>query len=84
MPAAHCWCGFTEAPDETITDHLLAAFTPDDSRGPDGQVHDEGQPGHCLCGLALATSAGLDEHFLAVFTPGDRVGNDGGTHKPQP
>jgi hypothetical protein len=80
MPCTQCACGFTETADETITDHLLTAFSPSDNRGLDGQVHLEGARGQCLCGLVPGTPGGLDEHFLAVFTTGDSRTPDGTSH----
>jgi hypothetical protein len=84
MIAAQCTCGFTELADEEITDHLLLAFEPRDSKGNDGQVHEERQHLHCACGLAATTSQGLDAHLLAAFTPRDATGNDGRRHAPAP
>ncbi len=83
MPVSGCSCGFTETADETITDHLLAAFTPPDNRGADGRVHEERQRGRCLCGLVADATGLLDDHFLTVFTPGapNARGRDGGTHE---
>jgi anti-sigma regulatory factor (Ser/Thr protein kinase) len=79
-PARHCSCGFTEAADETLTDHFLSVFVPPDCRGPDGRVHEEGDRGHCLCGLAAAAPGALDDHFLSVFTPVGSIGRDGARH----
>jgi hypothetical protein len=81
MAETRCSCGFREGADETMTDHLLEAFTPRACRGNDGHLHEEAFPAlTCLCGFAAATGQELDEHFLAVFTPGDRVGLDGRVH----
>jgi hypothetical protein len=77
-PATRCLCGFTEVADETLTDHLLFVFTPADSRGPDGVVHDEGTVRTCLCGFY----GQLDVHFLTAFTPTDAIGSDGHKHQP--
>ena len=59
MTGTRCACGFAEAGDETITDHLLEAFTPPGSRGNDGLPHEEAFPAlACLCGFtAEATGA---------------------------
>lgn len=74
MAGERCSCGFTETADETITDHLLEAFVPEDCLGSDGRVHAEVQPDlTCSCGLAAATPGELDAHFLRVFTPGDPI-----------
>jgi hypothetical protein len=83
MADAYCTCGFTEdeAADETISDHLLAVFTPGDDKGNDGRFHLEAEPDlTCLCGLATAMADELDAHFLAVFTPDDGIGHDGKRH----
>lgn len=42
MDDVRCSCGFAEARDETIGDHLIEVFAPDDGKGPDGKVHSEG------------------------------------------
>jgi hypothetical protein len=82
MTAGRCSCGFTEAGDETITDHLLEVFTPQACRGSDGHLHEEAFPAlSCLCGFAAATGRELDDHFLARFTPAGAVGPDGVVHK---
>ena len=82
MADARCSCGFSEAGDETITDHLLEVFAPEDCRGSDGLVHEEVRPDlTCSCGLVAATAGELDAHFLRVFTPGDLVGRDGRKHE---
>ena len=83
MTNCQCTCGFTETvgADETIGDHLLEVFAPDDGRGPDGLVHLEGEVGlFCLCGAGGSVQE-LDAHLLAVFTPGDSVGRDGVKHE---
>ena len=81
MADARCTCGFTEAGDERIGDHLAEVFAPDDGKGPDGLVHLEGEAGlSCMCG-AGGSVADLDAHFLAVFTPADHIGRDGGKHE---
>jgi anti-sigma regulatory factor (Ser/Thr protein kinase) len=77
-----CTCGFTEAADETLTDHFLAVFAPPDCRGSDGRVHEEGDRGRCLCGLTAPGPAALDDHFLSVFTPVSSIGRDGARHQP--
>jgi len=80
MAAARCSCGFTELADESITDHLLQAFEPEDGQGNDGQVHEERRPRACACGRTASTAEELDHHFLAVFTPADATGRDGTRH----
>jgi hypothetical protein len=82
MTARQCTCGFTEADgaDETISDHLLEVFAPDDGKAADGLVHLEGDALSCLCG-AGGSAAELDAHFLAVFTPADSAGRDGASHQ---
>lgn len=80
MIAARCSCGFTELADESLADHLLQAFVPDDSIAPDGQVHEETSRLTCRCGLAASTPAGLDTHFFRVFTPLDAVDREGRKH----
>ena len=80
MANARCACGFSEAGDETIDDHLAEVFTPDDGKGPDGKVHLEGQADlFCQCG-AGGSAVELDAHLLAVFTPAGRIGRDGEQH----
>jgi hypothetical protein len=70
MASARCSCGFCEAGDETIDDHLIEVFAPDDGKGPDGKVHLEGEANlFCLCG-AGGSAAELDAHLLAVLNPG--------------
>jgi hypothetical protein len=67
---------------EAMTDHLLAAFAPDDSRATDRLVHEEWTVAlTCSCGVAATTAANLDRHFLAVFTPADQIGRDGRAHR---
>jgi hypothetical protein len=84
VTGVRCACGFTEAGDETITDHLLEAFVPADGMAADGRAHEEGDPaGACLCGAAFAGPRELDAHFIAAFTPSDSVGRDGKRHIPQ-
>jgi hypothetical protein len=79
---AQCSCGFTEADDETIGDHLFEMFAPDDGRAPDGLVHLEGEANlFCLCGVG-GSAQDLDAHFLAIFTPADLIGRDGDKHEP--
>jgi hypothetical protein len=85
MPATQCACGFiaNEADDQTIADHLLEVFAPEDDKGTDGRVHLEGERSlTCLCGLVAASSEELDAHFVAVFTPADEMGRDGKKHHP--
>ena len=82
MIAAQCLCGFTELADEEITDHLLVVFEPEDRRGSDGLVHEEGENLVCACGLAAITSEELDLHFLKVTVPDDAIGHDGRRHGP--
>jgi hypothetical protein len=81
MAHARCSCGFTEAGDETIGDHLYEMFAPDDGKGPDGLMHLEGEKElFCLCG-AGGSATELDAHFLGLFTPADSAGRDGAIHK---
>lgn len=81
MADARCSCGFTEAADETIGDHLFEVFAPDDGKGPDGKVHLEGETSlFCLCG-AGGSAEKLDAHFTEIFTPADSVAPDGVAHK---
>jgi hypothetical protein len=82
MTAAMCLCGFTELADETLDDHLLLVFTPDDMRGNDGRVHEEGTALACVCGFAASTAEALDGHFRTVFTPDNAIGKDGSKHRP--
>lgn len=83
MINARCSCGFSEGGDERIGDHLLEVFTPGDSRGSDGLVHEEWTATlTCSCGVATTTPNELDAHFLAVFTPDNAVGRDGNKHEP--
>ena len=84
MSGTRCSCGFTEVAGagETIGDHLLEVFTPDDGKAADGRVHLEGEAGlFCMCGAGGST-AELDAHFLAVFTPAGFTGSDGVKHEP--
>ena len=70
MAGARCSCGFTEAEgaDETISDHLLEVFTPEDDKGTDGRYHLEGAPDlACACGLAAAAAAEARRAFPAGF-----------------
>jgi len=80
--AVGCSCGFTELADEELTDHLEQVFEPNDRRGNDGLVHEEGIPLTCLCGLWVIMPEELDVHFLKVFTPADAIGRDGHKHSP--
>ncbi len=83
MTAAQCVCGFTEAEgaDETISDHLLEVFTPDDGRAADGKVHLEGDADlFCMCGVG-GSAAELDAHLLTVFMPDHHIGRDGHKHE---
>jgi hypothetical protein len=42
MTSQHpCACGYEAASADDLADHLAEAFTPDDDRAPDGQVHAE-------------------------------------------
>jgi hypothetical protein len=83
MTPAQCVCGFTEdeAGNETIGDHLLEVFAPEDGRAADGLVHLEGEADlFCMCG-AGGSAEELDAHFLVVFTPADLTGHDGHKHE---
>ncbi|MCW2929407.1 MAG: hypothetical protein JWM19_369 [Actinomycetia bacterium] len=72
-----------EAADQTLGDHLLEAFAPEDDKGADGLVHLEGERKlRCFCGLAAATPGELDAHLIAKFTPDDAIGRDGKKHHP--
>jgi hypothetical protein len=80
---ARCSCGFTEpeGADETISDHLLEVFPPEDDKGADGRVHLEGDPGlTCLCGFKAGATGELDSHFLDMFAPANRVDPGGIEH----
>jgi hypothetical protein len=81
MPGAQCLCGFTELDDETIADHLAVAFTPDDSVGNDGMVHEELSGRACACGFASGSADDLEGHLLASFASGDGIGLDGKRHE---
>jgi hypothetical protein len=84
MPTVECTCGFTETDgtDESIGDHLLEMFAPEDGRAADGLVHLEGEANlFCMCG-AGGSAQELDAHFLTVFTPADSIGRDGEKHQP--
>jgi hypothetical protein len=81
MTPVNCTCGFTELADETLTDHLVWVFTPEDGMGNDGMLHEETGHRTCLCGLTAATPDDLDQHFLKVFAPDDAVGRDGHKHE---
>jgi hypothetical protein len=81
MTPVNCTCGFTELADETLTDHLVWVFTPEDGLGNDGMLHEETGHRTCLCGLAATTPDDLDQHFLKVFTPDDAIGRDGNRHE---
>jgi hypothetical protein len=86
MTTAQCTCGFTEnaGADETVEDHLLEVFAPEDGKGSDGMVHLEGEVAlFCLCG-AGGSAERLDAHLLAVFTPAGGVGRDGIKHERLP
>jgi hypothetical protein len=83
MTAAKCVCGFTEDEngDETIDDHLIEVFAPEDGRAADGLVHLEGEAVlFCMCGVGGSVGE-LDTHFLAVFTPADLIGADARKHE---
>jgi hypothetical protein len=91
-----CACGYEAVSADDLCDHLAEAFTPDDDRAPDGQVHAEAASDTargvasvpralaCLCGHRAAGIAGLDAHLLAAFTPAHRIGRDGARHEPGP
>jgi hypothetical protein len=84
MSGQRCTCGFTEPnkEGETIADHLLRVFTPEDDKGADGRVHLEGEPRlACLCGFQADAPEELDSHFLEMFIPADRVDPGGVEHK---
>ena len=67
--------------DETIGDHLLEVFAPEDDMGADGQAHFEGDPAlTCRCGLRASAIAELDSHFLEMFVPAGRAGPGGVEH----
>ena len=80
--ATRCACGFERLQDEEVSDHLLAAFVPDDSLGPDGQLHEERELRACSCGFSAASGKELDDHFLTVFMPDDCLDPDGIRHSP--
>jgi hypothetical protein len=83
MISGRCICGFTEddTADETIGDHLIEVFAPDDGKAADGRLHLEGEASlFCMCGAGGSASE-LDAHFLAVFTPADLIGRDGEKHE---
>jgi hypothetical protein len=80
--ATRCSCGFARLEDEEVSDHLLAVFVPEDSLGPDGQIHEEEELRACSCGFSAASGAELDAHFITVFMPGDCVDRDGVRHSP--
>jgi hypothetical protein len=78
-----CTCGFTEAngDDETLADHLLWVFTPEDDKDAGVQVHLEGDRElTCLCGFRASKTGELDSHFLEMFVPVDRVDSGGVEH----
>jgi hypothetical protein len=79
-----CACGFSETAggDDTITDHLLEVFAPQNCRGNDGLVHEEAFSAlSCLCGFTATTCQELDDHFLEQFTPADSVALGGVLHQ---
>lgn len=83
MTAQRCSCGFTEtaSTDETISDHLVEVFAPEDGKAADGRVHLEGSAHlFCLCGTG-GSAQELDAHLLQVFTPADSVARDGVKHE---
>jgi hypothetical protein len=84
MWATRCACGFERLEDEEVSDHLLAAFEPDDAIGTDGQVHQEDANRVCSCGFSAVTGDQLDAHFLAESMPADSVDGDGVRHGPVP
>ena len=77
--ATTCVCGFTELADEVLVDHLSLMFTPDDSTGNDGVVHEELDTRACSCGFS-GTSDEIGAHMLAAFTPANGIGHDGKAH----
>jgi hypothetical protein len=81
MPIARCLCGFAELDDETIADHLAVVFTPDDSVGNDGKVHEELSEHACACGFSAGSARDLEGHLVAMFTPADSTGLDGQRHE---
>jgi hypothetical protein len=82
MADERCSCGFAEPADETMTDHLLEAFAPDDSRAADGVIHEEWAATlACSCGVVAAAPAELDRHFLAIIIPADPVDRNGLRHE---
>jgi hypothetical protein len=86
MIAQRCSCGFTEtaSTDETIGDHLVEVFAPEDGKAADGRVHLEGPANlFCLCGTG-GSAQDLDAHLLEVFTPADSVARDGVKHERVP
>ncbi len=80
MVAARCACGFTELDDESIADHLALVFTPDDSMGNTGRVHEELSGPACACGFSGSTPKELEGHLTEAFTPADGIGLDGREH----
>jgi hypothetical protein len=83
MADVRCSCGFTEFEGETMTDHFLEVFVPEESRAADGLVHEEWTVAlTCTCGVATTTPPELDRHFIAIFTPDDAIGRDGQKHTP--
>ena len=82
MLATRCSCGFVRLDDEEVTDHLLAAFDPQDAAGSDGRAHQELARLTCSCGFRAASPEELDVHFMVVFTPAGSVGRDGARHEP--
>jgi len=81
MTALQCTSGFTELADETLTDHLLQAFEPEDGRGNDGQGHEERDRLTCACGLVAVTAEEFDAHLLKGFTPAGAIGRDDRKHE---
>jgi len=81
MAAVRCLCGFTELSDETLADHLALVFTPDDSVGIDGDVHEELSRRACACGFSASSADSLERHLLNAFTPPDGIGLDGKKHR---
>jgi hypothetical protein len=75
-----CLCGFKELDDETFADHILVIFTPADSRGADGLIHEEREPLACACGITASAPEELDSHFFRSFTPRNAIGSDGKKH----
>jgi len=78
---ARCACGFTELDDEEIADHLALVFTPDDSIGPDGKLHEELLGLACACGYLAIAPEEIEGHLLTAFMAADGIGLDGKRHE---